>query len=55
MSTPASNSSVIEPEPWSAYERISLTPSMLRSSCSMGLTRRRSASSGEIPSWGTAT
>ncbi|MNG14801.1 hypothetical protein D3C84_985870 [compost metagenome] len=54
-SKPASNSRVTEACPSLASERISLTASRLRNSCSSGLTSRRSASSGLIPSRLTET
>lgn len=50
-SNPASNSSVSEPYPSAAVARISLMPSIERSSFSIGRINRRSASSGEMPSW----
>ena len=47
---PASNSSCTFAPPSYALAVISLMPSIERSSCSMGRTSSRSASSGEIPS-----
>ena len=50
-SKPATNSRVTEAWPSPADAFISLTPSMDRSSRSIGRTSIRSASSGDMPSW----
>ena len=49
-SKPASNSNITEACPSLAVEVIFLTPSKVRNSCSIGLTNKRSASSGLMPS-----
>ncbi len=49
VSMPASNSICTLAPPSKASAIISLMPSIERSSCSMGRTSKRSASSGEIP------